>query len=132
MKYKVTLNNKVYEVEVEKGEAIILDEYEATAPQVSSAPVAQPAPAVSQSAPAPVAAPAVNASANAVKSPLPGVVVQIKAQVGQAVKAGDEVVIIEAMKMENEIVAPRDGTITQIYAQKGSSVVAGAPLFEIA
>lgn len=130
MKYKVTLNNKIYEVEVEKGEAIILDEYEATAPQATSAPApVAPAPAPQATAPA---TPVANASANAVKSPLPGVVVQVKVQVGQAVKAGDEVVIIEAMKMENEIVAPRDGTITQIYAQKGSSVVAGAPLFEIA
>lgn len=131
MKYKVTLNNKTYEVEVEKGEAIILDEYEAVAPKATTA---APAPVVASTAPvasAP-ATPVANASANAVKAPLPGVVVQVKAQVGQAVKAGDEVVIIEAMKMENEIVAPRAGTITAIYAQKGSSVTAGAPLFEIA
>lgn len=131
MKYKVTLNNKTYEVEVEKGEAIIIDEYEAVAPKATTA---TPAPVVAPTAPtasAP-ATPVANASANAVKAPLPGVVVQVKAQVGQAVKAGDEVVIIEAMKMENEIVAPRAGTITAIYAQKGSSVTAGAPLFEIA
>lgn len=132
MKYKVTLNNKVYEVEVEKGEAIILDEYEAASPAPAAAPVAPVAASVASAPQAAPAAPATNASANAVKAPLPGVVVQIKAQVGQAVKAGDEVVIIEAMKMENEIVAPRDGTITAIYAQKGSSVTAGAPLFDIA
>ncbi len=131
MKYKVTLNGKTYEVEVEEnGNAIMLDEYEAVAPKapVAEAPVAQ-APATPA---APAAAPAGNASANAVKAPLPGTILQIKGQVGQAVKAGETVIIIEAMKMENEIVAPRDGTITAIYAQKGTTVANGTPLFEIA
>ncbi len=128
MKYKVTLNGKTYEVEVEEnGNAIMLDEYEAVAPK---APVAE-AP-VSQAPAAPAAAPAGNASANAVMAPLPGTILQIKGQVGQAVKAGETVIIIEAMKMENEIVAPRDGTITAIYAQKGTTVANGTPLFEIA
>ncbi len=127
-KYKVSLHGKMYEVEVEKGEAILLDEYEITAPKapVAVAPVAPVA-----AAPA-VAAPAVNASENAVKAPLPGVVVAVKASVGQAVKAGDTVVIIEAMKMENEIVAPNGGTIKAIHVQKGASVQTDAPLFEIA
>ena len=127
MKYKVTLNDKVYEVEVEKGEAILVDEYERmapVAPAVASAPVA---PAV-----APAPAQNVNASASAVKAPLPGVVVAVKAQVGQAVKAGEAVVIIEAMKMENEIVAPVAGTVKAIYVQKGTSVQTDAPLFELA
>ena len=127
MKYKVTLNDKVYEVEVEKGEAILVDEYERmapVAPTVASAPVA---PAV-----APAPAQNVNASASAVKAPLPGVVVAVKAQVGQAVKAGEAVVIIEAMKMENEIVAPVAGTVKAIYVQKGASVQTDAPLFELA
>ena len=127
MKYRVTLNDKVYEVEVEKGEAILVDEYERmapVAPAVASAPVA---PAV-----APAPAQNVNASASAVKAPLPGVVVAVKAQVGQAVKAGEAVVIIEAMKMENEIVAPVAGTVKAIYVQKGTSVQTDAPLFELA
>ncbi len=128
MKYKVTLNDKVYEVEVEKGEAILVDEYERMAPVApQSAPVATQAP---QSAPAPQAN--VNASASAVKAPLPGVVVAVKAQVGQAVKAGEAVVVIEAMKMENEIVAPVAGTVKAIYVQKGATVQTDAPLFEIA
>ena len=127
MKYRVTLNDKIYEVEVEKGEAILVDEYERVAPAIATAPVAAPA------APAaPVAAPTAQASANAVKAPLPGVVVAVKAQVGQAVKAGETVVVIEAMKMENEIVAPTAGTIKAILVQKGSSVQTDAPLFEIA
>ena len=128
MKYKVTLNDKVYEVEVEKGEAILVDEYERMAPVApQTAPVAPQAPQV---APAPQAN--VNASASAVKAPLPGVVVAVKAQVGQAVKAGEAVVVIEAMKMENEIVAPVAGTVKAIYVQKGATVQTDAPLFEIA
>ena len=126
-KYKVTLNDKVYEVEVEKGEAILVDEYDRVAPVAP----AQAVPAPAQSAPvAPVQN--ANASASAVKAPLPGSVVAIKAQVGQAVKAGDAIVIIEAMKMENEIVAPVAGTIKAIYVQKGASVQTDAPLFELA
>lgn len=128
-KYKVSLNGKIYEVEVEKGEAILLDEYDVACPQVAPAPQAS-----AQVAPAPqvASAPQVSASASAVKAPLPGAVVAVKAQVGQAVKAGDAIVIIEAMKMENEIVAPTSGTIKALYVQKGSSVQTDAPLFEIA
>ena len=95
-----------------------------------------PSPVAVAPAVAPVAAPApvanVSAGASAVKAPLPGVVVGVKAQVGQAVKAGEAVVIIEAMKMENEIVAPTAGTIKAIYVQKGASVQTDAPLFELA
>ncbi len=126
-KYKVSLHGKMYEVEVEKGEAILLDEYEITAPK---APVSAAVPVAQAVTPAPTTA-SVNASENAVKSPLPGVVVAIKANVGQTVKAGDTVVIIEAMKMENEIVAPNGGTIKAIHVQKGASVQTDAPLFEI-
>ncbi|MBR2350233.1 MAG: acetyl-CoA carboxylase biotin carboxyl carrier protein subunit [Clostridia bacterium] len=127
MKYRVTLNDKVYEVEVEKGEAILVDEYDRMTP--AQAPAQAPAAAPAQ-APAPQAT--ANASASAVKAPLPGIVVAVKAQVGQAVKAGEAVVVIEAMKMENEIVAPTAGTVKAIYVQKGASVQTDAPLFEIA
>ena len=126
-KYKVSLNGKIYEVEVEKGEAILVDEYEKVAPVAPT----QAVPAPAQVAPvAPVQN--ANASASAVKAPLPGAVVAVKAQVGQAVKAGDTIVVIEAMKMENEIVAPVAGTVKAIYVQKGASVQTDAPLFEIA
>ena len=129
-KYKVSLNGKIYEVEVEKGEAILLDEYEIVSPKAAPAPA--PVASAPAAAPAPASAPAINAGESAVKAPLPGVVVAVKAQVGQAVKAGEAVVIIEAMKMENEIVAPVAGTVKAIYVQKGASVQTDAPLFEIA
>lgn len=130
MKYKVTLNGKTYEVEVEKGEAVLLKEYEAAAP---AAPVAAPvATAPAAPAAAPAAASVQLGAGTAVNAPLPGTVLQIKASVGQAVKAGETVMIIEAMKMENEIVAPRDGKITSVVVQKGAAVNASDPLFTIA
>lgn len=133
MKYKVTLNGKKYEVEVEKGEAVLLKEYEAAAP---AAPVAAPVATAPAAPAAPAAAPAAASvqlgAGTAVNAPLPGTVLQIKASVGQAVKAGETVMIIEAMKMENEIVAPKDGKITSVVVQKGAAVNAGDPLFTIA
>ena len=103
MKYKVTLNGRTYEVEVEAGKAMLLDEYEAIAPAApATAPAAAPAPVA-----APSAAPAASlAAGEPVKAPMPGVVLKVQVQQGQAVKAGQVLVILEAMKMENEIVAP--------------------------
>ncbi len=129
MKYKVRLNKKIYEVEVEKGEAILLDEYEAVAP------AAAPATPVAVNTAAPVAAQApvgTAASASAVKSPLPGTVLDVKVSVGQTVKKGDVVMLIEAMKMENEINASKDGKITNVYVAKGAKVEQGSPLFDLA
>jgi len=131
MIYKVTLNGKTYEVEVEKGEAILKDEYEAMAPQQAvPAPVAP----VAASAAAPVAAPAApvaSGSAAAIKAPMPGNINAVKVTAGQKVKNGEVLIILEAMKMENEIVAPKDGTIGQIFVQKGATVETGAPLIEV-
>ena len=129
MKYKVTLNGRTYEVEVEAGKAMLLDEYEAIAPAApSTAPAAAPAPVA-----APSAAPAASlAAGEPVKAPMPGVVLKVQVQQGQAVKAGQVLVILEAMKMENEIVAPKDGTVAQIVAAKGASVESGAPLVILA
>ena len=132
MIYKVTLNGKVYEVEVEKGEAVIQAEYEAALP---AAPAAAPAAPVS-AAPAPAAAasaaaPAAQAGAGTVPSPLPGNINEVRFSAGQTVKAGDVVIILEAMKMENEIVAPKAGTITKIHVQKGAVVNTGDPLFDV-
>ena len=134
MIYKVTLNGKVYEVEVEKGEAVIQAEYDAALP--APAPAAPAAPAAAPAAPAPAAAPAApapaaQAGANAVPSPLPGNINAVNFSVGQAVKAGDVVIILEAMKMENEIVSPKAGTITKLYVQKGAVVNTGDPLFDV-
>ena len=130
MKYIVTLNNKTYEVEVEEGQAILLDEYEAAVPAApAQAAEAAPAPAAIP-APAPAAA-AVTGEGEVVSAPMPGNILDIRAAEGAAVKAGDVVIILEAMKMENEIVAPKDGTITQIVAVKGSAVDTGAALFVV-
>ena len=134
MIYKVTLNGKVYEVEVEKGEAVIQAEYEAALPAAPAAPVAAPAPVQAQAPAAPAAsaaAPAAQAGANAVLSPLPGNINEVRFSAGQTVKAGDVVIILEAMKMENEIVAPKAGTLTKIHVQKGAVVNTGDPLFDV-
>ena len=127
MKYKVTLNGRTYEVEVEAGKAMLLDEYEAIAPAApaAAAPVAAPAAAAPAAAPA---APAVTGSGEAVTAPMPGTILKVNVTNGQAVKAGQVLVVLEAMKMENEIMAPKDGTITAVAVQKGASVDTGAPL----
>ena len=131
MKYKVTLNNRVYEVEVEAGKAMLLDEYEAVAPSApaAAAPVAA-APVAAPVAAAP-AAPAITGAGDAVKAPMPGTILKVNVQNGQAVKEGDVLVVLEAMKMENEIMAPKAGTITQVLVSKGSSVDTGAPMVVI-
>ena len=132
MKYKVTLKGKTYEVEVERGEAMIVDEYAAYAP----APAAPAAPAVAAApvAAAPAAAPAAPAAVAAgtpVTAPLPGNVLGVKVNVGDAVKAGQLLVLIEARKMENEVLAPADGVVKQIVANKGAVVATGDTLLVI-
>ena len=130
MKYRVKLNDKVYEVEVEQGEAQLLKEYDAVS--APAAPVASPAAPVAAPASAPAAAPAAPAGAGeTVKSPLPGSVVDVKITVGQKVKRGEVVMLIEAMKMENEISAPKDGTIVSVMVSKGSKVEDGTPIYVI-
>ena len=112
MKYKVTLNGRTYEVEVEHGKAMCVAEYEAFAPV--AAPVAAPVEAAPVAAPA--AAPAAPAAAGvtvtggeSVNAPMPGTILKVNVTVGQAVKEGDLLVVLEAMKMENEIFAPKSG-----------------------
>ena len=127
MKYKITLNNRVYEVEVEAGKAMLLEEYDAVAPVAApvaapaAAPVAAPAPA-----PAPVAAPA--GAGEAVAAPMPGTILKVNVAAGQAVKAGDTLCVLEAMKMENEIKASKAGTVSAVAVQKGASVNTGDAL----
>lgn len=135
MKYKVTLNKRVYEVEVEQGEAMLVDEYDAVAPVPAAAPVAAApvAAAPVAAAPAPAAAaPAAVAAGEVVKSPMPGNILKIQVSQGQQVKEGDVLIILEAMKMENEIVAPKTGSVAQIIVTKGQVVETGAPLAVIA
>lgn len=130
MIYKVTLNGKIYEVEVEKGEAVIQAEYEAALPQSAPAVAAPVAQTVAPTA-APAAAPAASAGANAVVAPMPGNINAVKVTSGQQVKKGDVLVVLEAMKMENEIYAERDGKIGQVFVQKGATVETGTPLVEL-
>ena len=131
MKYKVTLKGRTYEVEVEAGEAILLDEYEAIAPSAPAPAAAAPAAAPAAAAPAPAAAPVVTGAGEPVNAPMPGNILKVNVTSGQAVKAGDVLCVLEAMKMENEIMAPKDGTVTQVLVSKGANVDTGAPLVVI-
>ena len=135
MKYNITLNGRTYEVEVEVDEAMLLSDYEALAPAApaAAAPVAAPAAAPAAAAPAAAApaAPAVTGSGDAVTAPMPGAILKVNVQNGQAVKEGEVLVVLEAMKMENEILAPKSGTVTQVLVSKGSTVDTGAALVVI-
>ena len=133
MKYKVTLNNRVDEVEVEQGEAMLLDEYELAAPAAPAVPAA-PAAAVPAAAPAvaPAAPAAGLAAGEVVKSPMPGNVLKINVAPGQKVGEGDVLIILEAMKMENEVVSTKAGTVAQVVVAQGAVVETGSPLVVIA
>ena len=131
MKYKITLKGRTYEVEVEAGKAMLLDEYESIVPSAPAAPVAAPAAAPAEApaaAPAAAAAPVVTGAGEAVNAPMPGTILKVNVTQGQAVKEGDVLCVLEAMKMENDIIAPKAGTVTQVVVTKGSSVSSGAPL----
>ena len=112
--YTITVNGTAYQVTVEEGFA------------GAAAPAAAPAPAPAAApAPAPAAAPA---GATTVEAPMPGKILNIKVSAGQAVKFGETVIVMEAMKMETEIVAPADGTVAQILVKAGDAVDTGAAL----
>ena len=116
--YTITVNGNVYEVTVEEGFTGAASAPKAAAPAPAAAPKAAPAPA---------AAPAAAGSV-AVTAPMPGKILGVKASAGQAVKRGQVLLILEAMKMENEIVAPQDGTVATINVAVGDSVEPGATL----
>ena len=111
--YTITVNGVAYDVTVEEGAGV-------------AAPVAAPKAAAPVAAPK-AAAPVASGSAGAVKvnAPMPGKILAVKTQVGAAVKKGDVIIILEAMKMENEIVAPQDGTIASVNVSVGASVESG-------
>ncbi len=119
--YRITVNGTSYDVSVEElsgGAAPVV------AP-VAAAPVAAPAPAAAPAAPAPAAG---GAGSVKVSSPMPGKILAVKANVGDSVKKGQVILILEAMKMENEVVAPEDGTIASIDVTVGASVESGDTL----
>lgn len=114
-KFEIKVNGNAYEVEVEEIGAA-----------AAAAPVAAPATAPAAAPAAPAAA-----GANDVLCPMPGTIVDIKVQVGSAVKKGDVLVVFEAMKMENEIMAATDGTVAAVYVNKGDSVESGKVLLSL-
>lgn len=118
--YRITVNGTSYDVSVEElsgGAAPV-------AAPVAAAPVAAPAPAAAPAAPAPAG----GAGSVKVSSPMPGKILAVKANVGDSVKKGQVILILEAMKMENEVVAPEDGTIASIDVTVGASVESGDTL----
>ncbi len=125
-KYRVNVNGTVYEIQLE----------EVTGAEANVAPVAPQSPAAPAPAavsapaatPAPTAAPA---GAEAVNAPMPGTILNVCVNVGDSVKAGDTVMILEAMKMENEIAAPRAGKIASVNVNKGATVESGVLLYTI-
>ena len=122
-KYRVTVNGSLYEIEVE----------EMDASAVSAAPAAKAAPAPVAAAPVAAAPAAAAPAAGAqIKAPMPGNILDVKVTAGQSVKKGDVLVILEAMKMENEIQAPCDGKVTGVNVRKGDTVETQALLCTIA
>ena len=122
----VTVNGREYQVELEEAVA------SAPAAPVAAAVQAAAAPAATAATAAPAPKPAATGAGKAVTSPLPGVIIGVKVNVGDVVKAGQEVAVLEAMKMENSIEATHDGTVTAVHVAKGDSVLEGAPIVTIA
>ena len=112
-KYNVNVNGTSYEITLE-----VVDEKD----------VKTSAPAAPKAAPAPAPAPKSNASGETVTSPMPGNILSVNVQNGAAVKKGDVLMVLEAMKMENEIMSPCDGTVVSVNVQSGASVETGAVL----
>ena len=125
-KYRVNVNGTDYEITLE--EVTGAEASKPSAPVTQPAPAAAPAPAEAPAAPAATAAPA---GGEQILSPMPGNILNVNVKVGDAVKKGQVLLILEAMKMENEIMAPKDGTITSVNVQNGSTVESGALLVTI-
>ena len=135
--YKFKINGKDYDVTIGEAEGKMLSvnvngaDYQV---ELENAPAAAPVQAAPVAQAAPAAAPAAPKAAGAgvtVKSPLPGIIISVDVKEGQAVKRGQKVAVIEAMKMENEILAESDGTVTAVHTRKGDSVLEGADIVTI-
>lgn len=122
--YRVTVNGIPYDVVVEE-----IGEVASSAPAAPAAPAAPVAPAAPAAAPkAPAAAPKGNAGATAIKAPMPGTLIKVNVKAGDAVKKGDVLCVLEAMKMENDILAPADGVVATVEVAQGASVATDAVL----
>ena len=124
----VNVNGTPYQVELENAPVAA----PAAAPATGSTPDGASTPSSAPAGVAPVAPAVPTGAGEKVNSPLPGVIIEVSVKEGQAVKAGQKVAVLEAMKMENEISAPKDGTVTAIHVAKGDSILEGAPIVTIA
>lgn len=128
MRYIVTINDKNYEVEVEKGQASIIKTTQPVIPQpVIPVPAAHSTPPSTQAA----SSGSTNLTGEPIKAPMPGTILNIKVSAGSSVKKGETLLILEAMKMENEISAPREGVVSEILVSKGASVSTGDVLLAL-
>lgn len=125
MKYAISLEGRTYEVEVELRKPMTNAEFSAYAPARAAAPTAPAALAAATSA---AAVPAAADSGVCVTAPMPGNILKVSVNVGDRVTEGQVLVILEAMKMENEIMAPCAGTVTQVLVSKGSAVDTGTAM----
>lgn len=127
----VTVNGKVYDVQVEEVSGSAPSAAAAPA-SVPTAPAPVPVPEAPAAIPAPASAPAAPAAdAEVIASPMPGTIVDVKVSAGESVKYGDVLFVLEAMKMENDVVAPHDAVVEAIHASKGDSVETGQPVVSI-
>ena len=123
-KYRITVEGKTYEMDVE-----LIGANGASVQPVAKA--AAPVVTAPKAAPAPVAAKPAEVGSGSVVAPMPGTILKVLKATGDAVKAGEVVLILEAMKMENEITAPVDGTIESLSLTEGSTVAGGDLLFDV-
>ena len=117
---RVTVNGKAYDVQVEELGANAAPAPAAPAPAAPAAPAAAPA--------APAAAPS---GSETIASPMPGTILSVNVKAGDSVKSGDVLLVLEAMKRENEIMAPRDGVVASVMVNKGESVDSGKPMIAL-